>query len=213
MSNEKSKAIQAGRRSFLKLMTGGSLLCLGCGLLNAAPQKQIAKADGPDFKKYRDDAKMSMEKVFDFTWEQITLKVHLLADIMSKAIGREKFLEYLKEAGEKSGEIDALAYAKKVGKTDLRSLTSELSDPDYMVTHILTYDILKDTDKEFEVRIKGCLWAKTFRKHGAEDIGFAMFCNRDYRTASAFNPKIKLIRDKTLMEGCDHCNHRWVYEG
>jgi len=31
--------------------------------------------------------------------------------------------------------------------------------------------------------------------------------------ASAFNPKLKMIRSKTLMQGHDCCNHRYVVEG
>jgi len=214
MNNESSSNMnkQSDRREFLKLLTGGSLLCFGCAFLSGSPQKVVSSPVDQNPEKFKEDSKMSMEKVFNFTWEQITLKLFLLAEIMSKDIGREKFLEYLNAAGRKSGEIDAQDYAKKLGKNDFVSFTDELRKPDYMVNHILTYDVLKDTDKEFEVRIKECLWAKTFRKHGAEDIGKAMFCNRDFTTASAFNPKIKLIRDKTMMQGCDHCNHRWILE-
>ena len=201
------------RRQFLKLMSAGSLLCLGCGHLCASPPAGQKGLDAAAKHKWQDDSKMSFERVFNFTYEQITLKVKLLADVMEKHMGREKFLEYLREASNKSGEIDAEAYAKLLGgKRDLKAFATELREPDYMVNHILTHKILTDTEKEFEVRISECLWAKTFHKYGAADIGHAMFCNRDYTTAKAFNPKIRLIRSKTIMQGDDHCNHRWVYE-
>jgi hypothetical protein len=47
----------------------------------------------------------------------------------------------------------------------------------------------------------------------AADIGFATVCFTDYATAAAFNPKLKMIRSKTLMQGHDCCNHRYVMEG
>ena len=28
-----------------------------------------------------------------------------------------------------------------------------------------------------------------------------------------FNPKIKLVRDKTLMQGNNYCNHRYIWQG
>lgn len=209
---EHKSSLHQDRRQFLRLLTGGSLLCLGCGHLCAVPAAQkVPSAVRKD--KFQDDAKMTMAGVFDFTYNEISMKVKLLADIMAEDIGREKFLAYLKEAGKRSGRIDAAKYKKKLGRDDLKAFTSELREPDYMVNHILTYDIIKDTDTIFEVRIKECLWAKTFRKNDAADIGFAMFCNRDYTTATAFNPKIRLVRDKTLMQGYNHCNHRWVYQG
>lgn len=202
------------RRRFVKMMSVGSLFCLGCSSLyaGAGAARQI-KTSPANKDKFQDDSKMSMQRVFDFTYNEIILKVKLLQELLAGDIGNEKFIEYLKTAGERSGEIDAKKYAKSLGKNDLTSFVSELREPDYTVNHILTYDILKDAPKMFEVRIKECLWANTFRKNNAQDLGFAMFCNRDFRTASAFNPKIRLIRDKTIMQGHGYCNHRWVYEG
>lgn len=57
-----------------------------------------------------------------------------------------------------------------------------------------------------------CLWAATFRAAGAEDIGYATICHPDFATTTAFNPRMRMIRTKTLMQGHDCCNHRWVME-
>ena len=38
----------------------------------------------------------------------------------------------------------------------------------------------------------------------------AALCNMDYSWPTAFNPKFKMERDKTLMQGHDCCNHRYV---
>lgn len=201
------------RRQFLKMMSAGSLLCFGCGHLCASPQTDYKSMVLAGKEKWQDDSKMSFERVFNFTYENIILKIRLLADIMGKDMGREKFLDYLEEAAKKSGEVDAEDYAKKLGgKRDLKTYATEFREPDYLVSHILTFKILQDTDKVFESKITNCLWAKTFQKYGIPDIGAAMFCNRDFATAKAFNPKIQLYRTKTIMKGDDHCNHRWVYE-
>jgi hypothetical protein len=57
-----------------------------------------------------------------------------------------------------------------------------------------------------------CLWAQTFREAGAADIGYATMCHPDFSSAPAFNPKIRMSRPKTLMQGNDHGNDRWVVE-
>ena len=68
---------------------------------------------------------------------------------------------------------------------------------------------MEDAETAFEVRITECLWSKTFREEEAADLGYACICHSDYAMAKAFNAKMHLIRDKTLMQGFNHCNHRW----
>jgi hypothetical protein len=58
-----------------------------------------------------------------------------------------------------------------------------------------------------------CIWAKTFLDANAGDIGYAQICIGDYTWAESFNPKITMVRDKTLMQGHDICNHRYLWKG
>jgi hypothetical protein len=62
------------------------------------------------------------------------------------------------------------------------------------------------------VRVTECLWAKTFRDLGASEIGSMLICHRDYADCRGFNPRITMIRSKTLMQGDEFCNHRFVWE-
>jgi hypothetical protein len=45
-----------------------------------------------------------------------------------------------------------------------------------------------------------------FRDGDAADIGYAMVCYPDYAVAKGLNPKLQLIRAKTLMQGDDSCS-------
>jgi hypothetical protein len=49
---------------------------------------------------------------------------------------------------------------------------------------------------------------RTKTRSGA--IGHAAFCNMDYSWRPAFNESFKMERSKTLMQGDDHCNHRYI---
>ena len=83
-----------------------------------------------------------------------------------------------------------------------------------VATHvILTLEIVEDTPQAVEVKVTECLWAKTFREMGAAEIGYSLICYRDYADCQGFNPSITMIRSKTLMQGDDYCNHRFVWEG
>jgi hypothetical protein len=73
----------------------------------------------------------------------------------------------------------------------------------------VTYGGVKQIDDEFEIKFTECLWAKTFREADAGDIGYAGCCYQDYAMTKAFNPKMELIREKTLMQGADCCHFKW----
>jgi hypothetical protein len=74
----------------------------------------------------------------------------------------------------------------------------------------LTHEVVVDTDTVFELKVKECLTSWVFRQADAADIGHAYICFGDYAWAKGFNPKIKMVRDETLMQGHDYCNHRYI---
>ena len=76
----------------------------------------------------------------------------------------------------------------------------------------LTFEVVEDSEMAFEIKVTECIWATTFREANAQDIGYATVCHQDFAMCRAFNPKIGMIRSKTLMQGDDCCNHRWVWE-
>lgn len=75
----------------------------------------------------------------------------------------------------------------------------------------LTAEVVEDTEAVFELKLSECVWEVVFREAGmAGEIGHAAVCNRDYTWPQAFNPAFRLERSKTLMQGQDCCNHRYV---
>ncbi len=78
---------------------------------------------------------------------------------------------------------------------------------------MMAYEVIEKSDEVYEMKVTECLWAKTFRDKNAADIGYATVCHGDFTEATAYHPKLKLKRTKTLMQGHDCCNHRWTWEG
>jgi len=75
----------------------------------------------------------------------------------------------------------------------------------------LTADVVQDNEKVFELNVSECVWEAVFREAGlAGEIGHAAVCNMDYAWPTAFNPAFKMERTKTLMQGHDCCNHRYI---
>ena len=77
---------------------------------------------------------------------------------------------------------------------------------------MMAWETVEDSDTVHEIKATKCLWQDIFCRMGAGDIGYATICHGDFFSCKARHPKITLYRTKTLMEGHDCCNHRWVYE-
>ena len=61
---------------------------------------------------------------------------------------------------------------------------------------------------EYVYNITRCRYAEMYKAIGMADLGVILSCGRDFELISGFNPKMKLTRTKTIMEGCDCCDFR-----
>jgi len=188
-----------GRRELLLHVLPACSFCLGLSqLANAEVQKSpfVALAE-----RVAEKADMSYEELFKFKYANIISILKNLSD----QIGGDKFIKLLKKAAGEVATREAEAELKTEPKRDLASYIADLKKPGPIYEHSLTFEFIKDTEKEAEARITECLWAKTFRQANAADIGYAMICNPDSAYLKAYNPKIKLDRPKLLMRGDNEC--------
>ena len=165
-------------------------------------------AESSDKHKFSEDAGMTFQEVYDFAFGRFISLMQNLA----KELGEDCFTAMLKRAASEAAVQSGRSRAENVPKNDLAGFTAWAKDPDRFWQHVRTHDAVKHTDTALEIRVTECLWAKTFREGDASDIGYATICYPEYDHCQAFNPQIKLIRTKTLMQGDDCCNHRWVWE-
>ena len=133
------------------------------------------------------------------------------ARCLQKELGEERVIELIKKQTELRLKEQAKRDLERLGNSDFKSYISIFRDPQMLAS--LTMEIIEDTDTVFEIRVTDCLAAESFLPHKAGDIGYAAVCWGDYNWASDFNHKIKLIRDKTLMQGHDCCSHKYVWTG
>jgi hypothetical protein len=133
------------------------------------------------------------------------------ARFLQKEIGEDRVIELIKKNTEQRLKEQAQRDLKRLGKSDFKSYISIFRDPGMLAS--LTMEIIEDTDTVFEIRVTDCLAAESYLPYNAGDIGYAAVCWGDYNWATDFNPNIKLIRDKTLMQGHDCCNHKYIWIG
>ncbi len=179
-----------------------NLFAMSSGFSSSQQQKEVHK-----FDKKRPGPDMTYNRY------QIARQLNFVrfAKFLEQEIGKEKMLDLVKKHATERLLSAAKRDLERLGNSDFKSYISIFRNPNMLAT--LTMDIIEDTDTVFEIKVKECLSANTFLRLDAGDIGYARVCWGDYVWAEGFNPMIKLIRDKTLMQGDDFCNHRYVWTG
>lgn len=193
--------IDLDRRELItSLCAVGSAACLGCTRdLFAADNRSAAVG------RFAADSQMSFERVFEFAFSNNFIP-------MMKALKSQVGLSRIQTAASLGGAQHMRHLAANVEDRRLEVFTMPLRRPNRMWQHVMTYDIAEDSAAAFEIKVTECLWARTFQRSLAADIGYSCICHPDYAAASAFNPKLRMTRDKTLMQGFPFCNHRWTLE-
>jgi len=199
------------RRRFLtNILPSGAMLCLGGNNLldtSRAHKKQNVQKTKHKFLK---KSGMSFEEVFQFKYGPCISTLQRLANY----IGKDKFIKMLKKASSEVAEQNVKNIIPNLPKNDFDTFINTMVLTPFKNT--LSMEIVEKTDKVLEIKITECLWAKTireFKEPDAVDIGYVLVCYPEIATTEAFNPKLKVIRTKTLMQGHDCCNTRIVWKG
>lgn len=186
--------LKNSRRDFLsKTIPAGVLFCAACPKVFANHAGFIEGNPTADNSDSNKDSGMSYVEVFNFAFRDNFIP-QMIA--LAEKLGREKFIDILKETASISIS---------------REHVMEHWNNDYdniFWDDVLKNEVIEDTEDAREVKITKCLWAKIFKEENAADIGYASICYPDFAHAEATGKK--LIRTKTLMQGDDFCNHRWI---
>ena len=76
-------------------------------------------------------------------------------------------------------------------------------------SHIM--EITEATPTSYREKDTSCIFAKLCRDLDAADLGYVMFCATDFPLAQVFNPRLRLERSKTLMQGDDCCDFHYTW--
>ena len=204
--------VRSDRRDFmLSMVPACALACVGCRslLTPALAAAQEAEAESAAVHQFDEEHTLTYRNLFEYRYKRTMIPVF---EAMAADIGREKMLELLRNASARANHDLGERLAKARPANDLHTLGEPFRNPRGMLKQATVYDITEDTDTVFAIRVRECLTAAVFLEADAADIGYAAVCHADYALPQGFNPKITLVRDKTLMQGDDHCNHRYVWQ-
>lgn len=76
----------------------------------------------------------------------------------------------------------------------------------------LEIEVQEKTDTTFTFNVTRCRYAETYKAMGLAEIGHLLSCNRDGAFCEGYDPKLKLERSQTIMQGASHCDFKYRYE-
>ena len=76
----------------------------------------------------------------------------------------------------------------------------------------LEVEVREKGDKVFAFDVTRCRYAEMYREMGLAEIGPLLSCQRDGSFCEGYDPRIKLTRTQTIMQGASHCDFRYESE-
>ena len=196
------------RRSFLtRAMPACSFACLYAGALSGATSDEAQAATQEDVHKFD----VEVERTTSPRQRVMEGNRNLISFIktLQNELDEEELIRLLDLNSAKVGREVGTRQAENSSDTSFQTFVATFRPPRYQ--DVLTLEIVEDTSKVFELRVTECVWASVYRDAGlGGPIGHAAVCNMDYYWPAAFNENFKMVRDKTLMQGHECCNHRYL---
>jgi hypothetical protein len=203
------------RRDFIRRVVPTCALgCLGvCGSAGAAVAA-AAKAlpcQEEQEEKHKFDAEFPVPLTLrQYFARQLGVAIEPLQAVAAD-IGEDRLIPILERYSFERGSEQGSGDSDRRGVTDFYNYNERFRSGE--MQWIITYTIIEDTENAFEIEVTECALVDPIQEAGAGLLGNAWLCHGDYGHAHGYNPKIELIRDKTLMKGDPVCNHRYEWTG
>jgi fumarate reductase iron-sulfur subunit len=128
-----------------------------------------------------------------------------------EALGYEQAMQIAASAiqadGMKTGKLMAERYGGNSMTELLRMVREVWAEED-----ALEFDILEETEQMLSFNVTRCRYAELYERLGVKEFGYCLSCNRDEPLTKGFNPRMRLVRTQTIMEGADFCDFRFVFK-
>jgi len=135
---------------------------------------------------------------------------------LERTLGKEKAHQLLRDWGQERTVRGLESYLKKA-RIQIESFEDFKKHQDEMwnsshVKHTHTCETTVDESDRVTYIVTECIWAKAMQELDAAELGQLTMCDNDFLSASIYNPKIELIRTKTLMNGDDCCDFTYIWK-
>lgn len=103
-----------------------------------------------------------------------------------------------------------LAAAEAGGETSMRTFIDR--QVQWRMGDALRTEVIRESDTHYDFNVTRCRYAEMYREMGLGEIGPLLSCQRDGTFCEGYDPRLKLARTQTIMQGASHCDFRYTYE-
>jgi hypothetical protein len=206
---DKSDMLLTSRRDFTTtILSGCALCCLGSRHLLAAPPCEDPSGTQQSKHKFEElfEQKVTHKRLMQMRHGSY---IRILKQF-EKDVGRERALGMLKKASYEANVQLGRELSARI--PSLQAFAGPFRDENSNLSKTIVREIIEDSETAFEIRVTECLTEVVFREADALDLGHACVCHADFGLPVGVHPRFRLTRTKTLMQGHDCCNHRYVWE-
>jgi hypothetical protein len=129
----------------------------------------------------------------------------------AEKMGREQAQTVATEAIRALARAAGREMAKKLGANNMAALATVVREV-WSRGNALDVNILEESSQELSFDVTRCAYAELYEELGIKEFGGCLSCSRDASFAEGFNPRLKLQRTQTIMEGAPSCDFRFSLE-
>lgn len=129
----------------------------------------------------------------------------------AKALGQDAAVDIATQAIREDARNSGRALAEKLGGNGLAELGKVVREV-WSEGEAVAVRLLEETGERLSFDVTRCRYAEMYEAQGMKELGFCLSCSRDGAFAEGFNPRIRLSRTRTIMEGAPYCDFRFTLE-
>ncbi len=129
----------------------------------------------------------------------------------AKEVGADKTMEITKHIIREDAILSGKNLAEEYKGNSIVELSKILKEV-WAKDDALEIKMVKESEKELFFNVTYCGYAEIYEKLGIKELGCVLSCIRDFYFLEGFNPRITLKRTKTIMEGAEYCDFRYMKE-
>ena len=130
---------------------------------------------------------------------------------VSERIGKAEALAILQEVNEKEAFRCGQNMRDEKSPNGIEELINEVAA--WGDGEMWKMDVLEQTPTTYFFNVTRCPYYEKYLELGLEEFGMELSCCRDKYFARGFNPNLRLVRKKTIMDGFDYCDFQYYLEG